>query len=69
MKIEMGMEYIRHGDKQKRVNTVIDCHKTYNLAGELVKTRYVSVHDCMGQPVYDYDVVQPTIARGLIKCK
>ena len=46
--------------------TVIDIHKTYNKQNELVKTRYVATHKFLGQTVTDYDVVQPTIGRGLI---
>ena len=61
------MKYIKRGDKQKHVRTVIDCHKTYNLAGELVKTRYVSSHKFCGQDLLEYDVVQPTIGIGLIQ--
>lgn len=67
MEVKIGMKYIKPGDKQKRINTVVDCHKTYNLAGELVKTRYVSEHEFCGQMVETYDVVQPTIGRGLVE--
>ena len=46
--------------------TVIDIYKTYNNKNELVKTRYVAIHEFLGQTITDYDVVQPTIGRGLI---
>lgn len=48
------------------VCTVVDIWKTYNSAGELVKTRYVATHQLGGQTVTDCDVVGVTIARGLI---
>lgn len=67
MNVEIGMKYIKRGDKQKHIRTVIDCHKTYNLAGELVKTRYVASHNFCGQSLKEYDVVQPTICIGLIQ--
>lgn len=46
--------------------TVIDYHVTRNLAGEIVRTRYVATHEFMGQTVADCDVAETTIARGLI---
>lgn len=52
--------------KAPRLCTVVDIYKTYNLAGELVKTRYVATHEFCGQLVNDYDVVATTIAMGLI---
>ena len=53
--------------KNPRLCTVIDIHTTYDSAGNKVKIRYVSTHDCLGQQVIDYDVVQTTIDMGLIK--
>lgn len=53
--------------KIPRVCQVIDILKTYNNAGELVSIRYVSVHEFMGQKVTDSNVVETTIAMGLIK--
>ena len=54
------------GGKHPRECTVIDVHKTYNHAGELVKTRYVASHKFLGQVVIDHDLPQATVARGLI---
>lgn len=45
--------------------TIVDIHTTTNLAGEIVKVRYVSTHAFLGQTVTDYDVVPVTIARAL----
>lgn len=52
--------------KNPRLCTVIDIHTTYDSNGVVVKTRYVSSHDCLGQQVVDYDVVQTTIDMGKI---
>ena len=62
--IKVGTQFIRRGTNRKDVETVVDIHKTYNLAGELVKERYVATHEFMGQTVTDRDVVAPTIQMG-----
>lgn len=70
MTIEIGTKFIKQRGKhtnKERVETVTDILKTYNLAGELVKTRYVAEHDFLGQKVTDRDVVDVTIQRGLIE--
>jgi len=46
---------------------VVDILKTYNSQGELVAIRYVAKHDFLGQTVTDSDVVETTIAMGLIE--
>lgn len=53
-------------DKHPRECTVVDIHKTFNMAGELVKIRYVATHNFAGQVLTDNDVVETTIARGLL---
>lgn len=53
--------------KHPRLCTVIDILKTYNSMGDLVSIRYVATHDFSGQMVTDRDVVDATIARGLIQ--
>jgi hypothetical protein len=65
MNIEIGTKFMT-GGKFPTECTVIDIHKTYNKQNELVKTRYVATHIFLGQIVTNYDIVQPTIARGLI---
>lgn len=65
MEYAIGTQFKTRG-KAPRLCTVTDILKTYNSAGELVKTRYVAQHDFMGQKVNDYDVVATTIAMGLI---
>jgi hypothetical protein len=68
MSVEIGSKFIRNRGKLKndRVETVTDILKTYNSAGDLVKTRYVAEHDFLGQKVTDRDVCLVTIVKGLI---
>ena len=65
MEYAIGTQYTPNG-KVKRLCTVTDILKTYNSKGELVRTRYVATHDFCGQLVTDYDVVAPTIGRGIL---
>ena len=61
----IGVVYkTRH--KNPRTCIVVDRLETYNTKGELVKTRYVSEHEFLGQTVTDTDVVPTTILRGRI---
>jgi len=46
--------------------TVVDILKTYNNQGDLVQIRYVATHDFMGGIITDRDVVETTIAMGLV---
>jgi len=55
------------GGKHKKECTIVDIYKTYNNAGELVKTSYVSEHEFLGQKIKDFDVCSVTVARGLQK--
>lgn len=55
-----------HSFKFKIVATIVDIHKTYNLANELVKVRYVATHPFNGQTITDYDVIDTTVARNFI---
>jgi hypothetical protein len=59
----IGKQYLTRG-KAPRLCTVTDKHTTTNSDGEVVKVRYVSVHDFMGQHVVNLDVVRATILRG-----
>tara|TARA_R110002167_G_C12633508_1_gene647764 strand:- start:849 stop:1058 length:210 start_codon:yes stop_codon:yes gene_type:complete len=69
MTIEIGTKFIKQRGKVKndRIETVTDILKTYNSAGEHIKTRYVAEHDFLGQKVTDRDVLGVTIQRGLIE--
>lgn len=62
VEIPTGTKFTVKRPKYSRDYEVIDLHKTYNLAGELVKTRYV----CKGKLAIDYDVVKVTIQRALM---
>ncbi len=61
----IGTKFKTRG-KVPRLCTVTDILKTYNSRGELVETRYVATHEFMGQAITDRDVVNVTIARGLV---
>jgi hypothetical protein len=61
----IGVVYKTRG-KHPKICTVVDRLETYNTKGELVKTRYVSEHEFLGQTVTDNDVVPVTILRGRI---
>jgi len=64
---KIGTKFIKQGRKHAKIETVVDILKTYNSKGELVKIRYVAAHEFMGQTVTDSDVLDITIARGLVK--
>ena len=62
---DISTQYISQG-KRKDVCTVIDILTTYNSNNEIVNIKYISAHDFLGQTVYDYDVPESTIARGIL---
>lgn len=64
-RFNIGTQFKTRG-KHPRLCTVTDILKTYNSAEELVSIRYVATHEFMGQTVTDRDVVETTIAMGLI---
>jgi hypothetical protein len=64
-RFSIGTKYQTRG-KQPRTCTVVDILRTYNSKGELVKVRYVATHELMGQTVTDHDVIDTTIAMGLL---
>ena len=59
----IGTIYKSRG-KHSKAWIVVDILKTYDVLNNLVKIRYVSTHDFLGQKVFDYDVVATTIAMG-----
>ncbi len=61
----IGTQYLMRG-KRSDLCTVVDIYKTYNSKEELVRIRYVSVHNFLGQDIVDNDVVDTTIARNLL---
>lgn len=64
----VGTEYMTRG-KAPRLCVVKDFLVTRNLAGDVVKTRYVSTHEICGQIVEDNDVCETTIAMGVLEPK
>jgi hypothetical protein len=65
MKYPIGTKFKTRG-KSPRECEVIDIHTTFNHKGELVKTRYVSVHSFLGQRVVTHDLPETTITMGLM---
>ena len=64
-RFQIGQQYKTRG-KHPQLCTIVDVHRTYNSANELVKLRYVTSHQFCGQTVLDTDVVDTTIAMGLV---
>ncbi len=60
----IGTKFKTRG-KHSHVCTVTDIHKTYNVAGELVKTVYVATHEFCGQQLIERDICRTTISMGL----
>lgn len=59
----IGHVYKTRG-KSPRICSIVDIHRTFNAAGELVKLRYVATHTFMGQLIVDADVCETTVAMG-----
>lgn len=66
MTFAVGTKFKTRG-KHPRIYTVTDMLSTYNLAGELVRVRYVATFELCGQTVTDFDVVGTTISIGKIE--
>ena len=64
MTYPIGTIYMASG-KAANLCTITDIHTTHNVAGELVKTRYVASHVFLGQTVTELDIVDVTVARGV----
>ena len=62
----VGTQYMSSG-KHPHLCTVVDLYVTRNLAGEMVAMRYVAEHEFCGHMIRDYDVVDATIAKGIVK--
>jgi hypothetical protein len=63
---KIGEQFIRRSSKRKDVETIIDILTTTDSKGDVVKIRYVALHNFCGQPVIDNDVLQSTITMGKI---
>lgn len=64
-KFPIGTKYKTRG-KHPQICTVVDILTTTNSKGDVVKIRYQSEHEFCGQIVTDYDVVETSIAMGLV---
>ena len=62
----IGVIYKTRG-KNPKICTVVDRLDTYNSKGELVKTRYVSEHEFLGQKVTNNDVARSTILMNKLE--
>lgn len=65
-RFDIGTRFYTSG-KYKKLCIVRDIWTTTNAAGDIVKIRYVATHDFCGQTVTDCDVVDATIARGVVQ--
>lgn len=65
-KFKIGQRFIPVGRKDSSVWTVTDLLTTRNSEGKIMSIRYVATHEFLGKMVSDYDVLETTIARGLI---
>jgi hypothetical protein len=63
--IKIGTVYTPRGRKHHLKCTVVDVLKTYNSAGDLVNTRYVSEHQFLGQTIKDFNVLGTTVLMGM----
>jgi hypothetical protein len=64
-RFDIGQQYKTRG-KYPRLCTITDILRTYNSKADLVQIRYVSEHEFAGQIVTDRDVIETTIAMGLV---
>ena len=64
-RFEIGLQFVRYSRKNKAIETIVDILTTTNSKGEVVKIRYITAHDFLGQSVLDIDVNDTTIARSL----
>ena len=65
-RFKIGTTYRPVGQKNDTVHTVVDVWVTRDSKGEIVQIRYVSEHTFCGPILKTYDVLETTIARGLI---
>jgi len=65
-RFEIGTKFVKVGRKNDCQWEVIDILTTTNSKGEVVKMRYAARTLFCGQEMIDNDVLETTIARGLI---
>jgi hypothetical protein len=64
-KFPIGTQFWSSG-KNKRLSTVVDVYTTVDSAGNIMNFRYVASHVFLGQTLFNYDVVEASIARNLV---
>lgn len=64
LRFPIGTRYLS-GGKCPRLCTIVDHWRTFNLAGELVRERYVSEYRFLDQIMSDADVIETSIAMGI----
>lgn len=47
----VGLQFVYHADKQKRLRTIVDILTTTNSRGEVVEIEYVTAHKLSSQDV------------------
>ncbi len=63
-RFRIGLKFKRQR-KHAKIETIVDIFTTTSKqTGEIVKIRYVTSHDFLGQQVLDYSVLDTTIARS-----
>lgn len=63
--IKVGTVFLPTRKKNRIPHTVVDILRTYNLAGECVRTEYMCTHTFLGQVVTSYEIAT-TILRGFV---
>lgn len=64
-RFSIGQQFKTRG-KAPKLCTIVDILSTYNAIGDLVSIRYVATHEFCDQTITDRDVVETTIAMGLL---
>jgi len=64
-RFKIGQRFTLRRGHAVRDAEIMDIHTTFNAKGESVKLRYVVRYVFCGQPTWDHDVVDTTIARAL----
>jgi hypothetical protein len=62
---KIGLTFNSYRNKHPRPETIVDILTTRNEAGEVVKIRYATEHEFMGQIVSRNDVLGVEIARSI----
>lgn len=60
----IGLTFVYHGDKQKRLHTINNIYTTRNEAGNIVRLEYLVTYDFCGQRM-ELLLIDTAIARSL----